>query len=82
MWVQATTIGLQGQGSPLAGHDLRGSAVVELNYAAGRTALHRDAEAAGCAIVGGRKVLLEQAVDAYRFWTGAEPDRKAMESAA
>ncbi|MEA3204005.1 MAG: shikimate dehydrogenase, partial [Thermoplasmata archaeon] len=78
VWVQATTIGLQGQASPLAGHDLRGAALVELNYSAGRTALQRQAEAAGCKVVDGRAVLLEQAVDAYRFWTGTEPDRAAM----
>ncbi|HUR63010.1 MAG TPA: type I 3-dehydroquinate dehydratase, partial [Candidatus Thermoplasmatota archaeon] len=78
VWVQATTLGLQGQASPLEGHDLRGAALVELNYAAGRTALQRQAEAAGCPVIGGRAVLLEQAVDAYRFWTGAEPDRAAM----
>jgi 3-dehydroquinate dehydratase/shikimate dehydrogenase len=81
VWVQATTIGLQGQASPLEGQDLRGAALVELNYASGRTALQKQAEASGCKVVDGRRVLLEQAIDAYRFWTGAEPDRKAMEAA-
>jgi shikimate dehydrogenase len=78
VWVQATTIGLQGQPSPLAGADLAGSTLVELNYAAGPTALQRQAQAAGCRVIDGRTVLLEQAVDAYRFWFGAEPDRAAM----
>jgi shikimate dehydrogenase/3-dehydroquinate dehydratase type I len=82
VWVQATTLGLQGHPSPLEGQDLAGAAVVELNYAAGPTALQRQAGAAGCAVVDGRAVLLEQAVDAYRFWFGKEPDRAAMERAA
>jgi shikimate dehydrogenase len=78
VWVQATTIGLQGQPSPLAGADLSGTTVVELNYASGPTALQRQANAAGCRVIDGRTVLLEQAIDAYRFWFGAEPDRAAM----
>ena len=56
--------------------------VLELVYAGGPTALERAARAAGCAVTDGRTALLEQARDAFRFWTGRDPPATAPGEAA
>lgn len=83
IWIQATPVGSSPEdGSGLSGAALQAAdAVVEMVYAAGTTELERLAAAAGCHVVSGRDVLLEQGVQAYRFWFNQEPDRDAMESA-
>lgn len=55
--------------------------VVEATYAEHPTPLEDAATEAGATLVGGRRLLLEQGLDAYRFWIGREPDRAAMEAA-
>lgn len=55
--------------------------VLEAVYADGPTALQRAAEEAGAVVVDGRRLLLAQAEDAYRFWTGGAPDADAMRKA-
>lgn len=72
-WIQATplTTGV------LPDEPVAGSRVIELVYKDGATDLERAAAQA----VSGRDFLIEQAVDAYSFWTGHEPDRAAMERA-
>ena len=47
--------------------------VLEAVYADGPTALQRTAEAAGCPVTDGLRLLEEQGRDAYRFWFGADP---------
>lgn len=81
VWVQATPLGT-GAPSPVAASQLRGAPlVVEMVYKGGPTPFQLLAQAAGCPVVDGRTLLLEQAVDAYRFWFDAEPDRAAMAQA-
>lgn len=80
-WVQAASLDASAP-SPVPASQLRGTAVaVELNYKDGPTPFGRAAAEAGCAMVDGQRMLLEQAVDAYRFWFGQEADRTAMSAA-
>lgn len=81
-WVQATTLGMtEGDEPALPGGPNGARLAVELVYARGPTPFQQTAEAAGATVLDGRRFLLEQAVDAYRYWTGAEPDRDLMEAA-
>ncbi len=72
-WVQATPAAVDAtlQGATLA---------IELNYAA-ESPFALAARQAGIPCVDGKQFLVEQAVDAYRFWTGNEPSRASMEAA-
>lgn len=80
-WIQATPLGARDE-VPLAATSLEGAShLVELVYAGGATPLQRMAQDTGLQVDDGRTHLLEQAVDAYRFWTGDDPDRTAMEEA-
>lgn len=86
--VNATPLGAEpGDPSPVPSGLLAGRpSVVELVYASGPSSLQRDATAAGCDVVDGTTFLLEQGIDAYRFWFGADgsgpaPDRAAMAKA-
>lgn len=83
VWVQATPIGSQStDASPLSAAQLETRpVVVDVVYAAGETWLVRAARAAGCAVVDGKTVLFEQAVDAFRFWFDQAPDARAMREA-
>jgi shikimate dehydrogenase len=83
-WVQATPLGMRpGDASPVLPAQVRqGGLVVELPYGPAPTALEQAALRRGAAFVGGRTLLVEQAVDAFRFWTGQEPSRGAMATAA
>ncbi|MES2155131.1 MAG: type I 3-dehydroquinate dehydratase [bacterium] len=83
VWIQATPIGrVVREESPVPAAQLRGATLaIEANYTAGPTAFQRHAAAAGATVVDGRTVLLEQGVDAFRFWFGKEPDRAAMAEA-
>ena len=56
-------------------------AVVDMVYAPPKTRLMQIAEASGSKVVGGHDMLLYQAVDAFTFWTGVEPDLKVMDEA-
>ncbi|MGB0652618.1 MAG: type I 3-dehydroquinate dehydratase [Thermoplasmatota archaeon] len=82
-WVQATPVGSRpDDASPLAVSQLSGATVVEMVYAQGTTALERTAaEASAAHVATGLDLLVEQAVDAYRFWTGDDPDAGAMRAA-
>jgi shikimate dehydrogenase/3-dehydroquinate dehydratase type I len=77
-WVQATPLG-KGQPSPVQASQLKGAPlVVELVYKGGDTPLQTDAAARGCAVIDGKSVLVEQAIDAYRHWFQEPPSRDAM----
>lgn len=73
--VQATTIGSAASDpSPVPASVLDGKPwVLEMVYAAGPTALQRDAAAAGCAVTSGLQLLEEQGRDAFTFWFGQPP---------
>jgi shikimate dehydrogenase len=67
--VNATSIGLEGDVSPLPAEILNPELLVlDLIYA--RTPLLRDAEAAGCATSDGEAMLLNQGAAAFTLWTG------------
>jgi 3-dehydroquinate dehydratase/shikimate dehydrogenase len=72
--VQATTLGRSaGDPLPFDPQALRSDAVlVELVYGAGATPLGEAARARGVVVIGGREVLLGQAIDQFRLLTGAE----------
>jgi len=83
VWIQATSIGMKAaDAAPVPATQLRGAVLaVEANYGAGPTAFQAAAAQAGAAVLEGRKLLLEQAADAWQFWFGRDPDRQAMQRA-
>jgi shikimate dehydrogenase len=67
--VNATSIGLTSDDSPIPAEALNGELLVlDLIYA--RTKLLRDAEAAGCTVADGELMLLHQGAAAFTLWTG------------
>lgn len=83
VWVQATPIGATADAAPVGVASLSGAtALVEMVYAGGPTPLQRAAESEGVAVHDGIEVLVEQAADAFLFWTAAQPDRSVMMRAA
>lgn len=74
--INCTPIGMlhhsEGQ-SPLDADNLAGVKLVyDLIYTPEETALLRDAEAAGCQTLGGLAMLVNQAAEQFRLWTGLE----------
>lgn len=63
---------------PIGSH--RG-ALFDLQYGEAATAWERHARAHQLSFAGGRELLLEQAVDAFAFWTGRPAPRDAMAAA-
>ncbi|HEX9015384.1 MAG TPA: shikimate dehydrogenase [Chloroflexota bacterium] len=55
--------------------------VADMIYAPPKTLLLQRAEAAGCRWASGHDMLLYQAVDAFKFWTGVAPDFEVMDRA-
>lgn len=85
--VNCTPVGmLHGEGedqSPLPGRLLRpGLWVCDLVYNPRQTPLLREAEAAGARYVSGLEMLVYQAVECVRLWTGREPPVDIMRKAA
>ncbi len=74
IWIQATSAPEAVKGTTANGASL----VIDLVYKdqGAPTSL-----AANCPIIDGRAFLVEQARDAYRFWTGEEPDPTVMAAA-
>ena len=67
--VNATSIGLTSDDSPIPAEALNGELLVlDLIYA--RTRLLREAEAAGCTVADGQLMLLHQGAAAFTLWTG------------
>lgn len=56
-------------------------AVVDMIYHPPKTRLLTDAEAGGSRAFSGHQMLLYQAVDAFKFWTGVDPDVAVMDRA-
>jgi len=58
-----------------------GQVVADVVFNPAETALLRDAAAAGCTVLDGRGMLVEQGVVSARLWTGAEVDSGVMREA-
>jgi shikimate 5-dehydrogenase len=68
--------------SPMPGDSLTGRLVYDLVYNPPSTRLLRDAERAGCRTIGGLDMLVAQAEEQFRIWTGMRPPAGVMKSAA
>ncbi len=81
--VNGTNITLENStATPVPKELLKGVRVVfDANYAPLRNRLVRDAEASGCKVVTGDKLLLYQGVVAFKLFTGVEAPVRAMEKA-
>lgn len=83
--INCTPIGMHGHSegqSPLKAESLSGVKLVyDLIYTPQETALLLDAKAAGCQTLGGLEMLVGQAVEQFRLWTGVEPPIDVMRQA-
>jgi 3-dehydroquinate dehydratase/shikimate dehydrogenase len=82
--VNATTAGtLPDSGaSPIPGVPLDGRLVYDLVYDPPQTRLLADAQAAGCATIGGLEMLVAQARLQFKWWFGARPPQEVFREAA
>ncbi len=80
--VQTTSVGLGEDRSPVDREALvSGSVVLDAVYAPERTRLLRDAEQRGARTVGGKWMLIHQAAEQLRLWTGREAPIEVMAQA-
>jgi shikimate dehydrogenase len=78
--INATSIGLTGDETPIAGDSIPGELLVlDLIYA--RTRFLREAEAAGCTVADGQLMLLHQGAAAFSLWTGRPAPLELMADA-
>jgi shikimate dehydrogenase len=68
--------------TPVPADDLTGRAVYDLVYNPPVTRLLRDAAAAGCQTFGGLDMLMLQAQEQFRWWTGSNASGNVMRQAA
>lgn len=68
--------------SPAGDAPLDGQIVYDLVYAPARTRLLADAQAAGCRTIGGLEMLVAQAEQQFRLWTGEAPPAGLFHQAA
>ena len=84
--VNATPLGTRGEGeqeTPATAGQLREVRLAyDLVYNPIETQFMREARAAGCETLGGLAMLIAQAVEQFRLWTGREPNKDAMRAAA
>lgn len=79
--VNATPLGMHGESLP--GRIVALSvALCDLTYGGGTTPAIRDASAAGKKVIDGLDVLVAQAADSFRLWTGRPPSVDAMTAAS
>ncbi|NJD30105.1 MAG: shikimate dehydrogenase [Chloroflexi bacterium] len=78
--VNATSIGLDGDESPVPAEAIPGDLLV-LDLIYNRTKLLRDAEAAGCIIQDGETMLLHQGAAAFTLWIGQSAPLEIMAEA-
>ncbi len=78
--VNATSIGLTSDESPIPGDIIPGDLLV-LDLINNRTRFLRDAEAAGCTVMDGETMLLHQGAAAFTLWTGQEAPLQVMAEA-
>lgn len=77
--VNATPVGLRDDTVPVSVHALsKDSAVLDLAYRLGETALVKDARARGNRAMDGLTMLVEQGALSFERWFGSVPDRAAM----
>jgi shikimate dehydrogenase len=80
--INTTSVGLRSDESPVAAAALRPSGVVlDSVYDPPETRLLRDARALGARTVGGKWMLVEQAVEQIRLWTGRAAPADVMAAA-
>ena len=80
--VNTTTVGLSEDASPVDARALRpGTLVMDVIYAGSETRLLREARARGARTVAGKWMLIEQALEQLRLWTGKEAPRQVLEAA-
>jgi len=80
--VNATSVGMEGDTSPVPAEALHGGlAVLDAVYRPVETRLLRDAASAGATTVDGAWMLLYQGVAAFERWTGREAPAEAMNDA-
>jgi shikimate dehydrogenase len=82
--VNATSLGMGGEGKVpalLADNVTAGQVVFDAVYASGPTALLVAARAAGAVVVDGLTMLLGQAAEAFRLWTGVPAPLEVMRDA-
>ena len=83
--VNATNVGMSPDidSTPLPAHLLQpGLVVFDSVYRPQQTRLLKDAQAGGCAIVGGLDMLVEQGALAFELWIGEKAPRDVMRRAA
>jgi shikimate dehydrogenase len=82
--INATSVGLKRtDGSPFPARLLQPHLLVyDMIYEPARTALLRDAEAAGCRVANGLSMLVHQGAVSFEHWFGREPDLAAMRRGA
>jgi shikimate 5-dehydrogenase len=69
--------------TPTTAEQLRGVRLAyDLVYNPSETRFLSEARKGGCEVLGGIEMLLAQAVEQFRFWTGHEPDADVMRAAA
>jgi shikimate dehydrogenase len=80
--VNTTSVGLRSELSPVEAAALRpGSVVLDAVYEPLETRLLRDARARGARAVSGKWMLVEQAREQLRLWTGRAPEAELLGSA-
>jgi 3-dehydroquinate dehydratase/shikimate dehydrogenase len=84
--INCTPIGMRGHSegaSPIGADSLRNTGLVyDLIYSPKDTALLKQARAAGCHTLGGLAMLVAQAGEQFKLFTGEEPPMAVMEMAA
>jgi shikimate 5-dehydrogenase len=68
--------------TPVPVEALRAGLVYDLVYNPEVTRLLRDATTAGCPTIGGLDMLVAQAMEQFRWWTGIAPPAAVMRAAA
>ncbi|HBB96521.1 MAG TPA: shikimate dehydrogenase [Blastocatellia bacterium] len=84
--VNATPLGTRGQlenETPATAEQLSEVRLAyDLVYNPIETRFIREARAAGCDVLGGIEMLLAQAIEQFKLWTGRDPDIEVMRTAA
>ena len=84
--VNATPLGTRGQlenETPATAAQLREVRLAyDLVYNPIETRFIREARAAGCEVLSGIEMLLAQAIEQFKLWTGRAPDIEVMRTAA
>ena len=86
MVINATPLGTQGElehHTPATAEQLRGVRLAyDLVYNPTVTRFLHEARAADCEMLGGIAMLVAQAIEQFKLWTGKEPDGEVMRAAA